>query len=230
LIEGKKCEWCGSEKNLSLHHPRRYLSHKAGYQIVAQILLSKLIRQGVYKTQRQVACPKCKSFSIYPRKTMSPKYRCIRCTNVFDKPVKLKTRWISKSDLADFHLKNKDKINVVVKAKRQESYQKYSSLEGTIVLCRACHFAAGNGRILCQVCKTHYHKPNYFMCWTCFSKTKRGQEVISENELLVYAHPWCDKKFEIKRQWWSTEADPHMCCIEHCEIDNHSCDIAKKNW
>lgn len=230
LLEGKKCEWCGSDKDLCLHHPKRYISQSTGYEIIAQVLLSKLIKQGVYKTQRQDACPKCKSFSIYSRKTMTPKYRCIRCTNVFDKPVKLKTRWLSKEDFVDFHLKNKDKINAIVKTKREEAYQKYSSLEGTKVLCKACHFAAGKGNILCKVCKTHYHKPSYFMCWTCFSKTQRGKEVAKENELLEYNHPWCGKKFEIKKIWWTMEADPQMCCTEHCEIDPHLCEIAKKNW
>jgi hypothetical protein len=49
-------------------------------------------------------------------------------------------------------------------------------------------------------------------------------------EMLDYDHPWCDKKFKIKTKWWDIEANPQMCCLEHCEIDVHSCEIAGKNW
>ena len=127
LLEGKKCEWCGSTKNLCLHHPKRYLSYKSWHKIFSDILLKKLIARGIYKTIKQNACPKCRSFSIYLRKTKFPKYRCSRCANEFDEPTKLSTGRITEEDLAAFHSRYKEKINNSVEAKRQEAYQDYVS-------------------------------------------------------------------------------------------------------
>lgn len=118
LLKGKKCKWCGSTKDLCPHHPRRYLSHKAIYKIESDKLLKKLIKQGVYKPLSQTACPNCRSFSIYSRKTKIPKYRCIKCKSEFDKPIELSTGWLSKEDFADFHLRYKEEIKKIVKAKR----------------------------------------------------------------------------------------------------------------
>ena len=230
LIQGKTCEWCGSTEDLSPHHPTRYAAYEVECQAVSQTLLRKLIKKGVYTPLSKDACPKCSSFSIYPRKILTPKYRCISCNHVFDKSVELPTGWISKEDYSNFRLKHKDQIDKMVKAKRQKAYEEYTSLEGTIILCRACHLAAGRGRVLCKVCKKKYHEHAYQMCWDCFSKTERGQEVAKENELVCYSHPWCGKVFHIKRMFMEIESNPQMCCIEHCNEDQYSCETANKNW
>ena len=52
----------------------------------------------------------------------------------------------------------------------------------------------------------------------------------TEKDSLSYVHPWCGKTFSIERGVWDFEASPQMCCVEHCEVDPDSCDVAKKNW
>jgi hypothetical protein len=104
----------------------------------------------------------------------------------------------------------------------------YESFEGTMVLCKKCHFQLHRGLVICRVCKKRYHKPRYDSCWECFTKTPRGKEVEFERQLLEYRHPWCGQVFKIQTQWWEIEANPTMCCIEHCErSDINTCEIAR---
>jgi hypothetical protein len=56
----------------------------------------------------------------------------------------------------------------------------YLSLKGCIPLCQTCHYAAKLRMRLCPVCKKHYFKPKHGrrkICWECFIKTPKGQQV-----------------------------------------------------
>jgi hypothetical protein len=106
--------------------------------------------------------------------------------------------------------------------------EQYKLLEGTTVLCRRCHLALRRGLVLCKLCKKNYHEPEREMCWNCHKKSLPPEKVW-ELEYHPYKHPWCGKTFEIKGKWWKIEAKPSMCCIEHCEDDVNTCDIAEQH-
>ena len=74
--------------------------------------------------------------------------------------------WCGKTkDLSIHHPQKKDSL----------SNEKYESFEGTMILCRSCHFAWHKGLILCSKCKKRYHKRKYDYCYSCFSKTEQGK-------------------------------------------------------
>jgi hypothetical protein len=83
----------------------------------------------------------------------------------------------------------------------------------------------GKDAVLCAVCRINYHDPAYRMCFDCFVKTDVGKRMYDQ-----YAHPWCGRKFWIRREFWDIEANPVMCCIERCEKDPHGCPYAQANY
>jgi len=230
VIRGRKCEWCGSNVILSFHHNKHLLPYAEQYRSVSEMILKKLIQEKVYTPTSQEACPRCHSFSIYIRKKVAPKYRCIKCENTFDKPSVDPTSSISKEDWKDFQRRYKEKIKEIVDSQRQKEVEEYMALKDGAILCKRCHYYKERGKVLCHVCKTRYHKPEYGQCYECFAGTHKGKEVSSSNELLPYQHPWCDRTFMIKGDEWQEEADPQMCCINHCDVDPYSCETAAKHW
>lgn len=114
-------------------------------------------------------------------------------------------------------------------AKYSLTDEQYASFEGTIALCKRCHFSLHRGLVLCRVCQKNYHRTDRVKCWHCFKKSLPSKKAW-ELEYHPYEHPWCGKTFKIKGEWWEEEADPHMCCIDHCDVDPYSCEIAKKHW
>ena len=179
LIKGKKCEWCGSTKGLSIHHKKKKMPYRTHYRLVSNRLLKKLINEGTYKTISKKACPRCHSSSIYLRKTLTPKFRCIKCAHTFDRPIKQSTSSVSRGDYADFQSKNKEIIKEIVRSERQQSYEEYMTLKDTRILCKKCHLAIEKGRVLCQVCKKKYHKRRYRKCWHCFNNTKKEKRLVA---------------------------------------------------
>lgn len=231
LIEGKVCEWCGSKKSLSLHHKTQYPSYEMHYQLVSHLLLEQLVKDGVYKTENKDACPYCNRFSLDIRSTILPKYRCFKCKKTFEYPIQLPTKTISKEDYARFHQTYANQIKEIVDRERQAEYENYIALDDIMILCKRCHKAIGQGKVLCQTCKKSYHNPNFKQCWNCFSQTEKGKLVSKKHELLEFVHPWCGKVFKIEVEDWEFEASPQMCCIEHCEDNEpNSCAIASKKW
>lgn len=67
-------------------------------------------------------------------------------------------------------------IKAKIKTEIEESTKRYVSLEGTVVICRRCHFAIHKGMDLCQVCKVKYKKKQYETCYNCSSQEKKGTE------------------------------------------------------
>lgn len=231
-LEGKSCEWCGSKETLAIHHKNPEQPYFIRYKIASQALLEKLIKAGVYKPINKVeavACPECGSHSV--REFRPTRYRCIDCSEYFSAVKHFKGPLsVSKEDFADFIEKNNQSIKDFLEEERQNNFEHYMTLEDTMVLCKKCHMAIGKGLILCKVCKQGYHRPNFDCCFKCFSRTERGKEVQKENELIEFKHPWCNKVFPIKQMFLEIEGNPRMCCIERCDIDSNSCDIASKNW
>lgn len=114
-------------------------------------------------------------------------------------------------------------------AKYSLTDEQYESFEGAIALCKRCHFSLHKGLVLCEVCKRNYRRPEREMCWRCFRKSL-PQNKVWALEYHPYKHPWCGKTFKIKGEDWEIEAEPEMCCIEHCETnDINTCEIAKQH-
>jgi len=52
--------------------------------------------------------------------------------------------------------------------------EEYISFDGTIVLCKRCHFATHNGMHLCPKCKKKYVRNRFYVCFDCLSsETKK---------------------------------------------------------
>ena len=51
----------------------------------------------------------------------------------------------------------------------------------------------------------------------------------TEKNSALYIHPWCGKRFLIKKEFWAIEANPKMKCIL-CSEKPSECETAKKHW
>jgi len=109
------------------------------------------------------------------------------------------------------------------------SDEQYESLEGAVALCKRCHFSLHRGLVLCEVCRKNYRRSNREKCWRCFRKSLPPKKVW-ELEYHPYQHPWCGRTFKIKGKDMPEEANPHMCCLDVCELDAFSCETAKEHW
>lgn len=56
----------------------------------------------------------------------------------------------------------------------------YESFEGTIILCKRCHFALHRGWHLCPVCKKRYARLFYGQCSRCHKKEQKEQRKFDE--------------------------------------------------
>jgi ribosomal protein S27AE len=249
LIEGKSCEWCGRSKTLVVHHKETFYADKEEYNKSVHDFIRVHFENEKNKEEREEliqeakktatpryheACPNCGSGSIYARQTMKPKYKCSRCKNETDNLIQKldianMNYQINRSFYRQFLNLHGEEISKLFSEKVSKSDVDYKSFKNVMILCKRCHLAYHKGMVLCKVCRENYHKPSFNMCWKCHKKTL-PKERIWELELHPYKHPWCDKIFKIKGEWWNMEAEPQMCCIEHCSEDANNCEIALKNW
>lgn len=128
-----------------------------------------------------------------------------------------------------------EKFSAILKAKyekeRQSNLAEYMSMENTIILCKKCHKAIGNGLVLCKVCKQGYHRPEFTACFKCFSKTEKGKEVVRNNELVEYTVPKCKKTLKIKRSVIDLGLAEHTCCTALCkEFLNGLCEGSHEEY
>lgn len=200
-----KCEWCGSTKNLTIHHP----DYRPALSIWREIARKLFEKSEEYENAQNVPpvlvehCPRCGSKGIYKRITVIPPYRCSRCGLEFDTPKKREecdsdAFW---SAYKEFISKNKGGVDAEFAIEKQKSYERYMSMEGVVTLCKRCNFAIHRGMWLCPVCKEHYFRLSSFKiengktvpiqpktCWSCFVKTPEGKKVLArkkaEEELL----------------------------------------------
>ena len=178
LIEGKSCEWCGSKENLCVHHKEPKIPYLLLYKVIENQLLTRLVEQGTYKFVLKNACPKCHHFSLSTRKTILPKYRCATCDFTFDIPVQFPTGKISEGDFRDFISKFNDVIKGEIETINQVKFERYMNFVNVMILCKRCHIAIGQGKILCKVCKKHYHARRYEKCSVCTPITPYVAEQI----------------------------------------------------
>lgn len=253
FIEGKSCEWCSSTEYLTIDHLNNVYGNFE-YGKIAFQLFNDYFAEGKNKEELNLlekktlekatlyyylACPKC-GYSVQVRKKLKPKYRCWRCKKNFSQPKKklsLSTlRFLNRRLFQLFKESHKEEIDAVATPKIQQLNEDYFAFKNVLILCRKCAYARLKGMVLCKVCKKKYHPRRFSMCWECFKKTEEGKHVLERREkraeaekLIGYTHPWCGKEFMIEKQDWEIEAEPQMCCIEHCG-DPNNCEIAAKYW
>jgi len=186
-IKGKKCEWCGSDKYLSIAHKKHFNGLKE-YKKIGLIFLNNYFKDGRNEQEKQEltkvaeeinipqyleACPKCKSSSVYERKTIVPKFRCQSCGYETDELIRrLNAKTVDSQNrkfLSLFFKKHREEVNQLFSKRKDESWRDYLDFKEVWVLCRRCHFAQGKGMILCKKCGKKYQKPRYKMCRECFN-------------------------------------------------------------
>ena len=247
FLKGKSCEWCKSEKNLVIHHPKHFHGlaeyRKSATRIMREYFSNKKNEEERQKllaeASKDVAqiysyfCPNC-GYRAYARKTIRPEYKCKKCGTETDEPVKKLSSYtrhlIRKKFRFLFFQGHKEEIDRLFAQAKEAADRDYHSFKDATILCKRCHYAKEKGLVLCEVCGKGYHEPKYGKCWECFKKTEGGQKADRLNKLFVYNHPWCGKAFQILGKWWEIEANPQTCCIEHCDLDPNLCEVAGKHW
>ena len=103
--------------------------------------------KNIDKEERNI-CPTCGSINILARKTLSPKYRCNHCKELFE-------------EHGD-EIEKETLITVI------DEYLRYISLEDTVTFCKKCAFLWDKkGMDLCPVCKEKYKSIYNKTCYNC---------------------------------------------------------------
>ncbi len=210
FIKGKSCEWCGSDENLAISHNKRdFDPKKEEYRVAARYFqdyfnneqhieefnkLKEQAQAGV-KLYYYDSCPSCGYGSVYSRSDKYcrtkkvPKFKCSKCKTEFQESVKKLKRsseaYLRRRFFDLFTKEHGEKLTQLYVEHMETLNEDYLQFKDVKVLCRRCHFAYHKGLNLCPVCKTHYKRPRFEMCWECFKKTERGKEVIKEREEIA---------------------------------------------
>ncbi len=198
------CEQCGTKEGIMvLHHLWQPPSfYDIRYEITCA-LIDEAIKNGKvkYPTEKRNACPQCKSLSISYRKTMSPRWRCIKCELTFNKPVKVD--YVSnvnrKLTFKRFQEENSEQINSRAELLSEENHQKYISMGGTVTFCKKCAFLWDMKHLrLCPECRTRYMKMEANRCFDC-NERARGSNVPASPGQLEEIKQFSDHK-ETKKE------------------------------
>lgn len=148
FINGKKCEWCGSEKDLVIHHIRPPHNFNDILTYFRDQKIVECFKSGEFicEEKERIVCPNCgekRSSFIRPRKRAKPRYRCFTCMQKFDGPrIELhSSSYLGKEAFERFWAK----YGAGIRAKAQEVYDKnreeYMSLANCVIICNRCHLA-----------------------------------------------------------------------------------------
>lgn len=198
-----KCEWCNSTKKLTIDHLHNWNGLMEWNKIAIPLFYS-YFKNGVHKEELlkyrkaslegieirySLCCPKCNR-SVYERKTVKPKYRCVNCgftTDKAKKKVRLATiRFLNKRIFSLWAKDHKEEIDSLFQKRKKKANESYLNFEEILVLCNKCAYARRKGMALCKVCKQKYHKSRYRSCWQCFIKTDEGKLVLKRREEEEY--------------------------------------------
>lgn len=136
LLEGKRCERCGSKKELLFTHENPMLSYDTEYKKASQLLLEVLVKKGIYKSVNKYACPICFSFKI---EKLTNKYRCLRCRCSFSRPYTYDNPVrVDKADALEFEQKYAHLIKKFIDKEQQMQSEDYKAFRNLRILCRTC--------------------------------------------------------------------------------------------
>ncbi len=210
FLKDKACEWCGSNENLAIHHIKHFKGLREYKRTVTDFIRSyfangknKLEKSRLLnkaskdiKAKYFYACPNC-GFSVYMRKTITPKYKCSKCGSETDSPIKKESSATRYARLKNFRRlffkRHRKEIDEMFALRKQQSDRDYRDFKGVEILCKRCHYATERGLVLCEICSQGYHKPNYGKCWNCFEKTDGGKKYLEKKKSKTYNHPWYSK-------------------------------------
>lgn len=192
----RRCEWCGNTEALALHHPngkphyRKLWTNVLNYMTVEALLVGveevdvrrtvlgpwdDLIHEAFDGLDRRW-CPECGRVADR-RKTKTPPWRCNGrgCTNTFADEEAIAQPGAVFEALKEAWGTLLGKIAFRATPALLDWYEEYVEQEVThyieeaevVTLCRGCHLAAGEGKVLCDSCGESYHKPNWDRCFNC---------------------------------------------------------------
>ena len=226
------CEQCGSNDGLRLQRlwsPGSYSGIKSEVSSKYRDLIyekyspeSLVSEEEVFtyfnekiEQKRRDVCPYCGAKSIRKRKTMSPKYVCVKCDEQFDEALNR----LTPEFFDDRNRKEKPPLNtktytwVMRKVYNEKCYKllckeygdqieketllividedlRYRSLSDTMTLCKRCAFAWKKNMDLCPVCGKGYKDMSYKQCYECYKKSPEYKPKP------VYDHPIIDYTVE----------------------------------
>jgi RNA polymerase subunit RPABC4/transcription elongation factor Spt4 len=144
------------------------------------------------------ACPYCDSSSLSKRKYKKSNFFCSNCRKEFntakvraDKKYIFHPRKIKLIAQKLISLKFVEKAIEVSFTKLKEGYEKevknqvdkYLNMIDTEVLCKRCHWATENDKMLCPICKKKYYRIPSTSCSECYKKRK-VLSIISKKEIF----------------------------------------------
>jgi len=225
---GDKCEQCDStDPPMLLQH----LSHEEpesppSKRDIVWDLMREFDQVPPRPTVRRPTCPECNDRSLGKRKKLKPTWRCNRCHNEFDEPRMVDTiinnrtekdAWVkwknevlfpTHDDFADAHQDEvEQRFGTLIdeyELKRQASYDRYVSGEGTVTFCKKCAFLWDMKEMrLCGQCRKNYHPFRYDTCFSCLPESRKDeitkaniqwQAVMGEREaFLGQIDEWYEK-------------------------------------
>lgn len=135
------------------------------------------------------ACPYCGSSQYNERKTLTPRFRCTSCKQNFDNLKMRAPHNLSQSiERLEAKQKSKDYSYTSVSPNKtlgpiypfiydealriynetvKQIVSDYEDMKEVTVLCRKCHGAAEMGLVICEKCKTNYHREHNKACIRC---------------------------------------------------------------
>lgn len=224
FIHGKACVQCGSQENLVVHHTKKLPPDNVIFNEIRDILIKKVVDDGLYVTDYREICPICTSVNIRSRMTMVPVYICNRCQSTFDNPKITRSYRLSKEDFRDFINKYGDEIReAVLKFKNNYFETHYKEFKDCVVLCKKCHMLHHKGLDLCPICKQNFKQSGFDTCYDCFLKS---------DNCVRYLHPWCNNEIVLRKGSYKHRLcknnSPDAYCVVCCK-ERSNCALLKKN-
>lgn len=190
------CEQCKTKQEpLVLQHMRKTKPYQFFITEKYQEILVQEIDKGIdyeeikdqveqyllENMEKRNVCPSCQSINIRERKTITPKFSCIKCKHEFDEPLYREDYLRGGSSVEDIINKigekkirekvwdlHSEEIRTYAIIKSIEEFERYISCIDTVTFCKKCAFLWDKkGMKLCDHCKIKYHGIGRKCCQEC---------------------------------------------------------------
>jgi len=183
LNEDAVCSYCGTKKNLVIHHPpNETIKNKARFlrkEIIKDFEIFDKVEREKF---REKVKEKYQSRSKFHRHKSHPYYHLIKTGHTKSVDLSELEYRINKNQYYhDLQLhRSKNFFQWLKDTNREIEYQEtydqavenYLSMNGIIILCNRCHFAVHKGMNLCPICHQKYKKFQYATCFDCLYREK----------------------------------------------------------
>lgn len=191
LKERDRCQKCGSQKNLCLHHPkgdfssaeeiRHRLSREAYIQFKRKYEANqpprKLIETGKcrHKSHHYWHFPEVQHKGEIDESNMEWQKIIEPLSNEEKEQFTKKyTQWQE-----EHHIKEKIKVEIEKENKR------YNALDNVLVLCKVCHYEIHKGLYpldLCSICENEFKRTDEKTCWFCRPDSEKQRVSLTERQ------------------------------------------------